>query len=108
MDSARPRERRLSDGTCSVTSEDLDNFKWPGFDGGADTDGMSTVMGEDDDDERTGHVLKYSNSEEDIERWREAQARGEDEDFLSRRAEMILANAKRRLNVRAIPMALNI
>ncbi|KAF2856248.1 hypothetical protein T440DRAFT_463588 [Plenodomus tracheiphilus IPT5] len=90
-------QRRLSTASSSVLSEDLDN--WPGFDShdAFDDSGIDVV-------EKHNH----SSPETDMgdERWPHERNSGSDEDddpyssaALSRRAEIILANAKKRLNV---------
>ncbi|ORX95411.1 hypothetical protein BCR34DRAFT_607959 [Clohesyomyces aquaticus] len=102
--------RRLSN-SSSLHSEDMENMKWPGFDGsgGFDFDDSGVVLDEDededdDDDERDPFPIA-SNADEDAEqdRWLEAQDEVDDDLYssnaLSRRAEIILANAKKRLNV---------
>ncbi|CBX92695.1 hypothetical protein LEMA_P054010.1 [Plenodomus lingam JN3] len=94
--------RRLSTASSSVLSADLDN--WPGFDSqfdkpdGYDDSGIDLVEKRD-----------HSSPETDMmgdERWLHEHNSGSDDDddpyssaALSRRAEIILANAKKRLNV---------
>lgn len=93
--------RRLSTASSSVHSEDLDN--WPGFDT-QDTFEDSGVDLEEKRDELPGDG--DITGEQEHGRWQSAPNSGSDEDeeltsaALSRRAEMILANAKKRLNVR--------
>lgn len=96
-------QRRLSATSSSVHSEDLDN--WPGFDShdkfedsGVDlAEKRDELPGETDTTDGLGHG-----------QWQGTPNSGSDEDeeltsaALSRRAEIILANAKKRLNVCAI------
>ncbi|KAI8936382.1 hypothetical protein NX059_006794 [Plenodomus lindquistii] len=92
------QHRRLSTASSSVLSEDLDN--WPGFDSHSDAFDDSGI---DLVEKRT-----HSSPETDMgdERWPHERSSGSDDDddpyssaALSRRAEIILANAKKRLNV---------
>ncbi|KAH9865648.1 hypothetical protein J1614_009234 [Plenodomus biglobosus] len=91
--------RRLSTASSSVLSEDLDN--WPGF----DSHGAFDDSGIDLADKRN-----HSSPETDMGDgpWPHERSSGSDDDdddnpyssaALSRRAEIILANAKKRLNV---------
>lgn len=98
------RDRRLSNASSSVHSEDLENMKWPGFDGPGAFDDSGVVLDEEEED-HIGHLPKVANGDDDIEteRWLDGPEDGDDDPYssaaLSRRAEMILANAKKRLNV---------
>jgi hypothetical protein len=98
---------RLSD-VSSVQSEDLENLKWPGFDsrGGADEESEMSEQ----EEERFGSFPKvigsddnvdYRGNDENEDNWLGSRAEDDDEDDdpLSRRADLILANAKKRLNV---------
>ncbi|KAF2463158.1 uncharacterized protein BDR25DRAFT_298413 [Lindgomyces ingoldianus] len=97
------QQRRMSN-TSSLHSEDLENMKWPGFDGpgGFDFDDSGVVL---DDAEEHDQFPITANGEEDMDndRWFDGQSDAEDDMYssaaLSRRAEIILANAKKRLNV---------
>ncbi|OCK77875.1 hypothetical protein K432DRAFT_333135 [Lepidopterella palustris CBS 459.81] len=99
--------RRLSNASSSVHSEDLENMKWPGFDGPGAFDDSGVVLDEDEDEEEhIGQLPKVANGDDDLdnERWLDGPAEDGDDDpyssaALSRRAEIILANAKKRLNV---------
>ena len=91
--------RRLSNASSSALSEDLENIKWFGFDSATETD--ESVLDEEDE-AKLGYFPKPSGSDDGTETdW--LGARGEDthddQDLLSRRADLILANAKKRLNV---------
>jgi hypothetical protein len=97
-------QRRSSAASSSVFSEDIDN--WPGFDShdGFDDSGL----GLEEQEKRDQFPGDANDSDEmDGERWLSQHSSGSDEDdnlyssaALSRRAEIILANAKKRLNVR--------
>jgi hypothetical protein len=89
--------RRLSatsNGSSSVHSEDIENW----------TPTHSTNDAEEsaveDDEEKFGHLAKQTDGEGNAVNGASVGPKEDDEDFLSRRAEMILANAKKRLNVR--------
>jgi hypothetical protein len=95
--------RRASDAS-SLRSEDFEN--WPGFDShdGFDDSGLGL-----EDQEKRDHFPGDANKTKDGmegDRWLRRGSNGSDESddpyssaALSRRAEMILANAKKRLNV---------
>lgn len=89
--------RRVSNSSISVTSEDID--RWPGFDS---TDDLSLADAED----KTGQPDDNPETELSADdQWlgaREGEAGAYssiEQDPLSRRADMILANAKKRLNM---------
>ncbi|KAF1994620.1 hypothetical protein P154DRAFT_402156, partial [Amniculicola lignicola CBS 123094] len=105
--------QRLSSITSSsVHSEDLENMmKWPGFDSHGGFDDSGVVLDDDDDDDddepEHGHFAGDASAEDEMENdgWLDEQDDADADDdmynsaALSRRAEMILANAKKRLNV---------
>ncbi|KAF2019122.1 hypothetical protein BU24DRAFT_385945 [Aaosphaeria arxii CBS 175.79] len=111
------QQRRLSNASSgSIHSEDLENLRWPGFDSSTNFDDSGVVMEEDDADEEEegadGAARDEFPIDTDIEdddhdamdaaekERRDAQAEDEyTSAALSRRAELILANAKKRLNV---------
>lgn len=76
--------------------------RWPGFDsqGGFDDSGVDL---EDEEDRDQFPVDVQGDEDTDNERWMNEQSDNEDNhyssDLYSKRAEMILANAKKRLNV---------
>lgn len=106
-------ERRLSDeSSSSVHSDDLENMKWPGFDSTPGADEGSVLL--DEEEEKFGSFPKVVGSDEstdndDNDQWLGPKTEDEKEnksaeddifqDPLSRRADIILANAKKRLNV---------
>jgi hypothetical protein len=100
-------ERRSSDAS-SVQTDDLEKMKWPGFDssGGIDEE----IMGlDDEEEEKYDPFPKAADSDDTIDdsaHISDAQWLGQrpsddddDDDPLSKRADLILANAKKRLNV---------
>lgn len=104
-------ERRMSNGSSSVHSDDLENMKWPGFDSG-DAEEESVVLDEEEE-EKFGSFPKVVGSDgsaDDDDQWLGPKTDDDKEndgdqdvlfqDPLSRRADIILANAKKRLNVR--------
>jgi len=103
------KTRRTSDDSSSVHSDDLENMKWPGFDSGGDVEEESVVL--DEEEEKFGSFPKVVGSDDsaDNDQWLGAKTEDDKEkngdqdvhfqDPLSRRADMILANAKKRLNV---------
>ena len=109
----RPQvDRRWSEASSSVHSdefESLESLKWPGFDSAAgvdvEDDEADDVILDDEEEERFGSLPELKESS--VERSRENTPGHEEEDgddpyspdALSRRADVILANAKRRLNV---------
>lgn len=82
-----------SNGSSSVHSEDIENW----------TPTHSTNDAEEsaveDDEERFGQFAKQTDGEGNAISGSGMGPKEDDEDFLSRRAEIILANAKKRLNV---------
>jgi len=110
-----PDERRLSDDSVStVHSDDLERMKWPGFDSAEGIDEESVVLDEEEE-EKFGSFPKVVGSddspedEKDDDQWLGPKDESElgspkpsedlFQDPLSRRADIILANAKKRLNV---------
>ncbi|KAF2637001.1 hypothetical protein P280DRAFT_408082 [Massarina eburnea CBS 473.64] len=92
-------QRRASSGSSSVCSEDFENMKrWPGFDsrGIFDDSGVDLEEEDDDDDEDQDQFRGHGDDERDNDRWDDDDYTS---DLYSKRAEMILANAKKRLNV---------
>ena len=89
-------------------SEDLENIKWPGFaeSGGFDDSGV-VLEDDDEDDEEHDHfpVDVRGDDETGKDQWMDGQSDSEEDNgeyssaALSKRAEIILANAKKRLNV---------
>jgi len=85
----------------SVHSDELESLNWSKF------DGVAGVESEADDEERFGsfpQVAGSSSDDEDIDRWDTPQSDTADDSAytsaaLSRRADIILANAKKRLSV---------
>jgi hypothetical protein len=96
-------QRRFSNASSSVHSEDLENLKWPGFGGNSSFDDSGVMLGDDEDEERDHFPGDASGDPEaDNDRWLDGQSEAGEEyssAALSRRAEQILANAKKRLNV---------
>ncbi|KAH8727592.1 hypothetical protein GQ44DRAFT_738243 [Phaeosphaeriaceae sp. PMI808] len=91
-------QRRLSNASSTVMSEDFEN--WPGFDSHDQFD--DSGLGLEDQEKRD----QFPTNDMDGERWLNRNSSGSDESdnpyssaALSRRAEIILANAKKRLNV---------
>ncbi|KAF2813424.1 uncharacterized protein BDZ99DRAFT_438578 [Mytilinidion resinicola] len=95
------KTRRLSNASSSVHSEDLENMKWPGFEGTFDDSGV--VLDEDEEHQGDAHKPAPGDEELDNDPWSDEQDENDDDPYssaaLSRRAEIILANAKKRLNV---------
>ncbi|KAJ4355095.1 hypothetical protein N0V95_003258 [Ascochyta clinopodiicola] len=98
-------QRRLSTAS-SMLSEDFEN--WPGFDSHDHFDDSGVDLQEQDNRGRTPRGLAKDGDDMENDRWMNGRTSGSDEDdmddpqssaALSRRAEMILANAKKRLNV---------
>ncbi|KAF2401394.1 hypothetical protein EJ06DRAFT_581536 [Trichodelitschia bisporula] len=99
---------RGSDESSSVHSDDLENMKWPGFDSeSAVEEDVGSDLGEEEE-ARFGSFPKVVGSDDDTtddnEQWLGPRAEDDEADpyspaALSRRADIILANAKKRLNV---------
>lgn len=94
-------QRRLSNAS-SMRSEDFDN--WPGFDSHDKFD--DSGLGLDEQENRDRFPSDANHDETEGDRWLNRHSSGSDESddpyssaALSRRAEIILANAKKRLNV---------
>jgi hypothetical protein len=97
-------QRRFSTASSSVLSDDIDN--WPAFDLHEAFDDSGLGL---EEQEKRDQFPGDANGSDDMEseRWLSQHSSGSDEDenlyssaALSRRAEIILANAKKRLNVR--------
>ena len=97
--------RRLSS-TSSILSEDFEN--WPGFDSHENFDDSGVDLEDQEKRDRVLGSLTRDGDEIANEQWMNGRTSGSDEDdmddpqssaALSRRAEIILANAKKRLNV---------
>lgn len=98
------QRRGTSTGSGSDHSDDLENITWPQFDGpGAFNDDSGVVLEEDEDRSKRFSGITDATGDLDNERWLDEQNDSDDKEensaALSRRAEMILANAKKRLNV---------
>lgn len=97
------QDKRPSSDASSMLSEDFEN--WPGFDSHDTFDDSGLGLEEQERRDQLSGVEK-SSPEIDGERWLNRHSSGSDESddpyssaALSRRAEIILANAKKRLNV---------
>ncbi|KAF2266911.1 hypothetical protein CC78DRAFT_531339 [Lojkania enalia] len=94
--------QRASNASDSPKSDEMETLKWPGFDSSNEFDDSGVVL---EEDEVPDHSPTETPGEEDMdnERWLDGQSEVDDDMYssaaLSRRAEMILANAKKRLNV---------
>jgi len=100
-------QRKVSPSSSSIFSEDFEH--WPGFDSHETFDDSGVDL---EDQERGDHSTADAELGESMrhERWTEDRNSGSDEDddpyssaALSRRAEIILANAKKRLTVCPLP-----
>ncbi|KAI9875479.1 MAG: hypothetical protein M1830_008421 [Pleopsidium flavum] len=98
-----PYLKRLSHGSSSVGSEDFDFGHWGGFDGAASVDGESVFQDEEEDNSLAAAHAGYGTVQlsNGIQR-KDTVLEGDHEDpfshaALSKRAERILANAKKRL-----------
>lgn len=106
-DGRHPVERlakRLSYGSVSEVSEDFDFGRWDGFDGAASVDGESVFQDEEDNGSVSGQAVNGTTEHRNGTQRGENALDGDNEDpyshaALSRRAERILANAKKRLTV---------
>ncbi|KAF2706897.1 hypothetical protein K504DRAFT_470905 [Pleomassaria siparia CBS 279.74] len=102
------QQRRYSNTSSSVHSDDLENMHWPGFSGpgfaelGTDFDDSGVAL-EDDEEQNDLPVDVRGDGDADNDQWMDGQSDADDDEYtssaLSRRAEIILANAKKRLNV---------
>ena len=97
------QQRRLSSGsTSTINSDDLEDIRkrWPGFDSHTGFDDSGVDLEEDDEDR---DQFPVDVTEADNEPWLSERNNNDDStyssDLYSKRAEMILANAKKRLNV---------
>jgi hypothetical protein len=101
----RQQQRRFSDTSSSVHSEDLESIKWPGFAEPGSFDDSGVVLEDNEEGEDHFPVDVSGDDHAGKERWMDGQSdSSEDNDeyssaALSKRAEIILANAKKRLNV---------
>jgi hypothetical protein len=100
-----PQNQRRASDASSLLSEDFEN--WPGFDSHDRFDDSGLGL---EEQEKRDHFPGSMNTSDEMEteRWLNRDSSGSDEGddpyssaALSRRAEIILANAKKRLNVRA-------
>lgn len=98
-------QRRLSTAS-SMLSEDFEN--WPGFDSHGTFDDSGVDLEEQEKRYRIPRSPFKDDEDMENDQWMNGRTSGSDEDdlddpqssaALSRRAEMILANAKKRLNV---------
>ena len=91
--------RRWSNGSGSVHSDDIENMHWPDFEGPSEADDESVVL--DDEEEQLGGLPKIADNEDPTgdEQYVSSHVDSLEDDPLSRRADMILANAKKRLHV---------
>lgn len=86
-------------------SEDLENIKWPGFAESGGFDDSGVVLEDDDDENDDLPVDVRGDNAIGKDRWTDGQSDSEEDNgeyssaALSKRAEIILANAKKRLNV---------
>jgi hypothetical protein len=92
-------ERRWSHGSGSVHSDDIENMHWPDFEGPSEVDEESVVL--EDEEEQLGDLPKIADSDDPAsdEQYLSGHVDSLEDDPLSRRADMILANAKKRLHV---------
>lgn len=91
-------QRRWSNGSGSIHSDDIENMHWPDFEGPSEVDDESVVL---DDEEQLGDLPKIADPEDftNDEQYVSSHVDSLEDDPLSRRADMILANAKKRLHV---------
>jgi hypothetical protein len=92
-------DRRWSNGSGSVHSDDIENMHWPDFEGPSEVDEESVVL--EDEEEQLGSLPKIADSDDLVtdEQYLSPHVDSLEDDPLSRRADMILANAKKRLHV---------
>lgn len=100
------REQHRLSTASSMLSEEFEN--WPGFDGSHQTfDDSGVDVEEQEKRDRVPYGLGKDGDDVENEQWANGRTGSDDDDMddpqssaaLSRRAEMILANAKKRLNV---------
>jgi hypothetical protein len=97
--------RKASVDSDSPHSDEMETNQWQGFDFG----GQEAQTEEQEDLDRVGPLPQIANVEDDVEndQWMENDEDDDADAFghnaLSRRAEMILANAKKRLSVSLLP-----
>lgn len=93
-------DRRWSNGSGSVHSVDIENMHWPDFEGPSEADEESVISPEEE--EQLGALPEIADSEDPAtdEQWLNGPTDNFEDDPLSRRADIILANAKKRLHVR--------
>lgn len=100
------QELRRFSTASSILSEDFEN--WPGFDSHEQFDDSGVDLEEQEKRDRASRRPTKDGDDMDSEQWMTGRTSGSDEDdmddpqssaALSRRAELILANAKKRLNV---------
>ncbi|KAJ8110123.1 hypothetical protein OPT61_g6949 [Boeremia exigua] len=100
------QEQRRFSTASSMLSEDFEN--WPGFDSHEQFDDSGVDLDEQGKRDRLPRRFAKDGDDMDNEQWMNGRTSGSDEDdlddpqssaALSRRAELILANAKKRLNV---------
>lgn len=90
-------ERRWSNGSGSVHSDDIENMHWPDFEGPSEADEESVALA--DEEELLGDLPKIADSDDPAGDDGYLSVHSLEDDPLSRRADMILANAKKRLHV---------
>lgn len=100
------QEQRRFSTASSMLSEDFEN--WPGFDSHGHFDDSGVDLEEQEKRDRVPRRPTKDGDDMDNDQWLNGRTSGSDEDdmddpqssaALSRRAELILANAKKRLNV---------
>lgn len=93
-----PSPGKVSSGSSSVGSDDFENMKrWPGFENNASFDDSGVDLEEEDEGHDQFPVGGRGSDEQDNDPWDSDDQYSSD--IYSKRAEMILANAKKRLNV---------
>lgn len=101
-DPAPALERRLSDGDMSIRSQDLEYFEWPGLNSDSE-DGASVSLEEDTRHEGDNVSGGFAADQDKLAQSKRGTKRDEEPDLhaaMSQRADLILANAKKKLNVR--------